>query len=820
MPIRLPGLATGMDTDTMIKTMMKPYTMRVDQMKQKSQILLWQQNAYRNVMDGVSNITKKYFDVLNGDNYMLSSKNFSSLKPSGIPDTSNIKISAGSGAISGNYSLKVAELAAKAEAMGNNAVNIKTLSEGDYGIKIDASNNKIVIEGQEITLSESKYNNVSDIAAEINSKINEDGSGLKDTVRAVVKKDGSIKIENLFKIDDTNKELKVTVDGKEYTTELATGNFTLEELTNAINSKLEGAKDVDGNVLPEDKGVKASLSADGKKIEFTGTTAQPNYSVAGVNLGGTVGGSGITGTDVTVAGNSITYAKEIIAGFNDTFNVQIGTDASKTVKLAAGTINSLADLETKLNDAFNAAGLNNTLTATVKDERIVLSSNSDKQVIITGETGKSATSLLGLPDRYEMNTSLSEKMSNILDGAVKFTINGVEFNYDFTKDYDATTAPNGAKNKTISQILSDISDKAKVDINYSEINKKFTIRSKDEGSSEKIVASDSTGDFLQNLFGNSSISVQGKDSEFNLTTPNGTSTITKPTNNFTIDGVNYNIAGAKTGEEISFSLSGDTEDSFNKIKGFIEDYNKLVDELQNKLSEKKYRKYEPLTEEQKKDMKESDIKLWEEKAQSGILRSDSDIQNMLSSLRRAFFDSVEGAGLSLKDVGLTTSSDYTQGGKIVFDMNIDKDGNNGEARLKKLLKEDPDKVFKIFSKQSDSYPRYTPDLTSTERKQRYSEEGILQRINDIFKDYTRTTKNVNGKMGIFVEKAGIKGTASEINNTLYKELEKREKSIKEMEDRLVERENRYYYQFAQLEKYMSQMNSQSAWLAQQLGGGQ
>ncbi|WP_306816242.1 flagellar filament capping protein FliD [Clostridium sporogenes] len=809
--MRLPGLATGMDTDTMIKTMMKPYTMRVDQMKQKSQILLWQQDAYRNVMDGVSNITKKYFDVLNGDNYMLSSKNFSSLKPSGIPDTSNIKINAGSGAISGNYSLKVTELAAKAEAMGNNAVNIKTLSEGDYGIKIDASNNKIVIDGNEITLSGSRYNNVSDIAAEINSKINADGSVLKDTVKAVVK-DGSIKIENLFKIDDTNKEFKITVDGKEYTAELATGNFTLEELTNSINSKLKVAKDTDGNVLPEDKGVKASLSADGKSIEFTGTTAQPNYFVAGVNLGGTAGGSGITGTDVTVTGNSITYAKEIIAGFNDTFNVQIGTDASKAVKLAAGTINSVDELKTKLNDAFTTAGLNTTLTATVKDEKIVLSSNSDKQVIVTGESGKSATSLLGLPDRYEMNTSLSEKMSNIVGGEVKFTINGVDFNYDF-RDTGAD------KDKTITQILNDISDKAKVDISYSEINKKFTIRSKAEGASEKIVASDASGDFLKTLFGKSTIDEVGKDATFDITTPNGTSTITKPTNNFTIDGVNYNIAGAKPGEEISFSLSGDTEDSFNKIKGFIEDYNKLVDELQKKLSEKKYRKFEPLTEEQKKDMKDSDIKLWEEKAQSGILRNDSDIQNMLSSLRRTFFDSVEGAGLSLKDVGLTTSSDYTQGGKIVFDMNIDKDGNNGEARLKKLLKEDPDKVFKIFSKQSDSYPRYTPDLTSTERKQRYNEEGILQRINDIFKDYTRTTKNVNGKMGIFVEKAGIKGTASEINNNLYKELEKREKTIKEMEDRLVERENRYYYQFAQLEKYMSQMNSQSAWLAQQLGGG-
>nr|WP_243157550.1 flagellar filament capping protein FliD [Clostridium sporogenes] len=811
MPMRLPGLATGMDTDTMIKTMMKPYTMRVDQMKQKSQILLWQQDAYRNVMDGVSNITKKYFDVLNGDNYMLSSKNFSSLKPSGIPDTSNIKINAGSGAISGNYSLKVTELAAKAEAIGNNAVNIKTLSEGDYGIKIDSSNNKIVIDGNEITLSGSRYSNVSDIAAEINSKINADASVLKDTVKAVVK-DGSIKIENLFKIDDTNKEFKITVDGKEYTAELTTGNFTLEELTNSINSKLKVAKDTDGNVLPEDKGVKVSLSADGKSIEFTGTTAQPNYSVAGVNLGGTAGGSGITGTDATVTGNSITYAKEIIVGFNDTFNVQIGTDASKTVKLAAGTINSVDELKTKLNDAFTTAGLNTTLTAISKDGKIVLSSNSDKQVVITGEIGKSATALLGLPNRYEMSMSTYEKMSNIIDNPVKFTINGVDFNYDFR--HTGTD-----KDKTITQILNDISDKAKVDISYSEINKKFTIRSKAEGTSEKIVASDSSGDFLKTLFGKSTIDEVGKDATFDLTTPNGTSTMTKPTNNFTIDGVNYNIAGAKPGEEINFLLSGDTEDSFNKIKGFIEDYNKLVDELQKKLSEKKYRKFEPLTEDQKKDMKDSDIKLWEEKAQSGILRSDSNIQNMLSTLRRAFFDSVEGSGLSLKEVGLTTSSDYTQGGKIIFDPNIDKSGNSGQERLKKLLKEEPDKVFKIFSKQSDSYPRYTGDLTSTERNQRYNEEGIFQRINDIFKDYTRTTKDANGKMGIFVEKAGIKGTASEINNNLYKELEKREKTIKEMEYKLAERENRYYYQFAQLEKYMNRMNSQSAWLAQQLGGG-
>ncbi|AVQ44418.1 flagellar filament capping protein FliD [Clostridium botulinum] len=809
--MRIGGLS-GMDTDNIIKNMMKPYNMRVDKMKQNAQIVKWQQDAYRNVISGISDMTKKYFDVLNGDNYMLSSKNFSSLKPSGIPDTSTIKINTGSGAIAGNYSLKVIELAAKAEAISDRAVNIKTLSEGNYGIKIDASNNKIVIDGTEITLNDSKYNNASDIVAEINSKINGEGSVLKDKVKAVVK-DGSIKIENLFKIDDGNKELKVTVDGKEYTTELAKGNFTLEELADSINSKLEVAKDIDGNVLSEDKGVKASLSADGKSIEFKGTTSQPNYSVAGVNLTGTVGGSGITGTDVTVVGNSITYAKEIIEGFNDTFNVQIGTDPSKQVKLAAGTINTAEDLQTKINDAFATAGLSSTLTATVKDGKIVLSSNSDKQVIMTAESGKSATSLLGLPDRYEMSMSTYEKMSNIVNEAVEFEINGVNFKYDFT-------STGAEKDKTISQILADISDKANVEASYSEITKSFTLRSKEEGATQNIKCEDKSGSFISSILG-SSTTAQGKDAKIELKTPNNSTatTVIKPSNNFTIDGVNYNIAGAKKDEEINFSLDGNTEDSFNKIKGFIDDYNKLIDELQKKVTEKKYRKYEPLTEEQKKEMKENDIKLWEEKAKSGILKSDSNIENMLSTLRRAFFDSVEGAGLNLRELGLTTSKDYEEGGKIVFDQMLDKNGNNGEARLKKLLKEEPDKVFKIFSQESTSYPSYSADLTFTERQNRNKEEGILQRINDIFKDYTRTSRSANGKRGILVDKAGIEGTVSEIDNILYKDLEKREKSIQDMELKLIERENKYYIQFAQLEKYINQANSQASWLSQQLGGG-
>lgn len=528
--MRIGGLATGMDTDKMVKDMMKPYNMRVDKMKQDTTVVKWQQDAYREVMDDISGLSKKYFDVLNGDKYMLSSNNFSALKPVGISQDSGLKIKANTTGVEGHYSVKVDKIATKAK------------------------------------------------------------------VEATITKD------------------------------------------------------------------------------------------------------------------------------------------------------------------------------------------------------------------FDLN----KKISTILTGKVQFTINGENFDYDFsTKDNE----------KTIGDILSDISgSNAKVDARYSQLTKKIIFSSDKEGTDGEIDIKDSSN-FLEKLFGKSMAGkVQGEESRVTITSPDGTNTVTQKSNSFTIDGVSYDISGVKEGKSVDFALEGNSDETFEKVKGFIEDYNKLIDKVQKKLTEKKNRNFKPLTEEEKKEMKEKDVKLWEEKAKSGLLRGDSNLQNMLTSLRRAFFDKVEGAGLTLRELGLNTSVNYKEGGKIVFDQNVDKNGNSGEARLKKLLKEDPNKVFKIFSKESTTYPSYSPDLTMSERQKRNDEEGILQRINDIFKDYTRTTRSSTGRRGVFVEKAGIKGTTSEINNSLFKELEKREKMIKDMEKKLAERENKYYIQFSKLEKYMNKMNAQSSWLSQQFGG--
>ena len=59
-------------------------------------------------------------------------------------------------------------------------------------------------------------------------------------------------------------------------------------------------------------------------------------------------------------------------------------------------------------------------------------------------------------------------MSSIFSGIVKFTVNGKDFEYDFS----------GAdKNKTIQNILDDISSKAGVKASFSELSGRFTISS-------------------------------------------------------------------------------------------------------------------------------------------------------------------------------------------------------------------------------------------------------------------------------------------------------------------------------------------------------
>lgn len=319
--------------------------------------------------------------------------------------------------------------------------------------------------------------------------------------------------------------------------------------------------------------------------------------------------------------------------------------------------------------------------------------------------------------------------------------------------------------------------------------------SNNTGSSQKIdfSGSDAGGQQILNDFLNMGIIfstdglntdtnfVTGKDAKFYL---NNDKTVqyTESTNSFSLLGLNITFNGVGT---TNLSVSTDTDKIFNAIKSFVDTYNDIVTKINTKLTEKRYYDYPPLTDEQKQAMKESDIKLWEEKARSGNLANDETLMRVYYSMRKVASSTVSGVG-SLASIGITTGLWY-EGGKLYID----------ETKLRDAIANNLDKVKQIFSGVYQPDANGNPTLVA---------KGIAQDLYDTLKNGIDAITNKAGSSSQFYD-------ASFIGNRI-KGIDDR---IVQMQRYLNDLEKRYYAQFTQLEMYIGQMNSQSAWLNQQIG---
>ena len=115
--IRLSGLATGMDTDAMVKSMTTADQDKVDKAQQKEQTIKWQQEIYREVMSDVMDFNDKYFSLTSKDSIVNSSAwntlSISSTNSSVITATGN------AGASNVDYKFNVTKLAEPAKAQSS-----------------------------------------------------------------------------------------------------------------------------------------------------------------------------------------------------------------------------------------------------------------------------------------------------------------------------------------------------------------------------------------------------------------------------------------------------------------------------------------------------------------------------------------------------------------------------------------------------------------------------------------------------------------------------------------------------------------------------
>ncbi|MBY6270854.1 MAG: flagellar hook protein [Caldibacillus debilis] len=261
-------------------------------------------------------------------------------------------------------------------------------------------------------------------------------------------------------------------------------------------------------------------------------------------------------------------------------------------------------------------------------------------------------------------------------------------------------------------------------------------------------------------------------------------------NSFTIDGVTFTLKGtfdaAQTGSPVTISVTTDVDAVYENIKAFVDKYNEIITKINAKLLEKRYRDFPPLTDEQKKEMKEQEIQLWEEKAKSGLLRSDPILSGALNSFRLALYGKVENASVPeeykfLFNIGITTSTDYSERGILVID----------EKKLKEAIEKNPDAVYNLFAATG----------------QTDSEKGIAQRLTD----------SVDRAMNAIYEKAG-KAYWTEDQYTIGRILDDLNDRIDRFEDRMMKIEARYYRQFTAMEQAILRSNQQSMYLMQMFGG--
>jgi len=281
---------------------------------------------------------------------------------------------------------------------------------------------------------------------------------------------------------------------------------------------------------------------------------------------------------------------------------------------------------------------------------------------------------------------------------------------------------------------------------------------------------------------------EGKPAEVYI---NGIKT-TRKSNTFTVNGVEITLNAEAPGKTAVIQVKTDTDKIVDTIKSFINEYNSLIELLNKKVSEERYRNFAPLTADQKKEMKESEIELWEEKAKSGLLRGDMTLTNLINDLRIAIYTDVEIDGKKyslLKDFGIETGT-WEQKGKLIL---------KNEDQLREMIESKPDVVLEFFSKQTTvTDPTIKDSPTNTDN-------GLFNRLSAAV---WRAVEQLSTKAG--TSKFSTDETASFLPNSyMGEQLRQLEIRIADLNRRLNQMENRYYLQFAAMEAAVNRYSAMS-----------
>lgn len=277
--------------------------------------------------------------------------------------------------------------------------------------------------------------------------------------------------------------------------------------------------------------------------------------------------------------------------------------------------------------------------------------------------------------------------------------------------------------------------------------------------------------------------VTGQDGTIKLNGVEYTST----DNQYSVDGLSITASGETTGDGITITTNVDKQGIYDKIKDFFSKYNEVINKINKLYNAHSAKDYEPLTDHEKAAMSDTEVEKWESKIKSALLRKDTTLGDIISSMNSAMQGqlTVNGTKMSLvSDLGIHTLSYFSVEKDENYAFHIDGDEDDASVsgntdKLMKAINEDPDKVI---------------DFMKTLSSNLYDKLGAKMKSTSLSSAYT-----------IYNDKE----MASEYSD--YTTL------ISKWETKLEDMEDAYYKKFSTMESALTKMQSSMSSLSGMLG---
>lgn len=750
MAISLSGLQSGLDTDTIISELVKAYSIKKDNLVKEQTKLEWKQDAWKTM-------NSKIYSFYTGLDKMRFSTNYSLKKATST--SSKVKVSADSTAVNGTQTLKVKSTAASGYLTGGKLEKI-TGEDGkqskvtgstklkDMGIT-SGSSISVTVNGKEnnITIDENTtVNNLVVALKEAGVNANFDESNQRFFVSS--KKSGadadfSLTADNADGLDALKKLGLVSYSDKDMQTYRDAAAMNVDEKTQATYEKRK-TKHTDAAAQ------KKKLENSVKTLTKTVASQEKDLEYAKIKSDYAKEYDGKSWTEIRAKSDELQAKIDELKGRDSL------SDEEKK---------ELSALQTELKAVKEVNGelFVDTLT---EEDRASIKDGYEKDV-------ESITKSL---------TENKEKLENYKD--ILADESGAKL--------DAYVADRNAeidtKNAELEQSLKDYytAQKAQAEAVVNNYDNSYSIYSsyKDiESPTADQTAAYNAAAAALGLDGSTASRIKGQDAEIEL---NGAA-FTSSTNNFSINGLTISVNGVTDPEEtINITTETDVDALYDKVKEFISTYNSLINEMDSLYNADSSRGYEPLTDDEKSTMNDSDIEKWEAKIKDSILRRDSTLGSISDLLKTSLMKSytVNGKNYSLSSFGIKTggyfaTSDNTKGSYHI-DGDEDDELTSGNAdKLRKAIAADPDTFVSFFTK-----------LT----------QGVYEQLDKKMKSTT-----LNSAYTVYHDK------------TMKNEYRDYTKRISEWEDKVAAYEQKYRKQFTAMEKALATLNSNTSFITSMLG---